>query len=91
VIFATRAGRASRKKLRSFSQFVFFAHRFRLSGKIIFHPAGHPFSCRFADDEWPRDRAIENATPAMLKSIVVQNAAYALRGVMRTKGLQAAS
>jgi hypothetical protein len=76
--------------LRSFSQFVFFAHRFRPSAENIFHPTGHPFSFRFAFGETPRAPATARRRRAMSKSIVVQNAATAIRAAKRTTGLQPA-
>ena len=76
--------------MRSFSQFVFFAHRFRPSDEIIFHPAGHPFSSRFGADERSREHASARMRRAMPKSIVVQNAATGFRTALRPTGLQAA-
>jgi hypothetical protein len=62
------------KKLRSFSQFDFFAHRFRPFAKNIFGPAKHPFSSGFVSGDRARKRAIARVCRVTAKSIVVQNA-----------------
>jgi hypothetical protein len=77
--------------LRSFSQFAFFTRRFRIFPKNIFHRVGDVFERRFDVDECFRVREFPLTLRAMIKSIVVQNAASSSQGVARTMWLQAAS
>jgi hypothetical protein len=91
VIFATRAVSASSKKLRSFSQFVFFPRRFRFFPKNIFHRSGDVFERRFDADECFRAREFPLTLRAMVKSIVVHNAASRSSDVALAMWLQAAS
>jgi hypothetical protein len=79
------------KKLRSFSQFDFFAHRFRPFAKNIFGPAEHPFSSGFVSGDRARKRANGRACRVTAKSIVVQNVTMKSRTSMPATGLQAAS